>query len=283
MAELTGPVIVTNYGEQQLLAGTFDVTKIKLGSGIWSPTMASTALNTEEASIPASGAVEAEASGFRLRLAAVDDNDPNVYTLQEFALTDDTDVALAIYSQAAAIATKTSGVDLLFSINWLIDNTAGPITVTGATTYTLPLASQSSAGLIEIATDAEAIAGTDTTRAITASQGFDIAAASSHSVTAMGRVITGVPGTRSVEYVEGGLGVSFLSTNLGLTFGPPFLADASNYVAVATCEEFECVPLITVTGPATGQVELRLRSGGAVVDPTVFEFTINLMIFGAIA
>lgn len=175
MAELTGQVIITTYGEQQLLSGTFTVTKIKLGSGIWTPTSTSQTLLTQEADLAASGAVIAEgAGGYRLHSAATDSS-ANAYDLHEFALTDNTDVALAIYSQAAIIAAKASGSQLLFSDDFVIDNAPpGSITITGPTTYDLPIASTIADGIIEIATDAEVLTATDTTRAITSKHGKDI-------------------------------------------------------------------------------------------------------------
>ena len=168
MAELSGNVIVTNYGEQQLLAGTFEVTKIKLGSGIWTPTQTSTVLQTQVASVPASGSVDSEgAGGYRLTVSGVDDS-ASSYDLHEFALTDDTDVALAIYSQPTVIVSKGAGADLLFGIDFVIENApAASITINGDTTYQLPIADTAGKGIIEIATQAEANALADTTRAVT--------------------------------------------------------------------------------------------------------------------
>lgn len=283
MAELTGPVIVTNYGEQQLLAGTFDVTKLKLGSGIWTPTQASTALLTQEADVPISGTVEPDASGFRLRMAAVDDDDGNTYNLHEFALTDDTDVALAIYSQPTAIAAKALGVDLLFSANWLIDNTAGPITVTGDTTYTLPLASEASAGIIEIANTSETLAGVDTTRAVTpAGVNAAIAAYPFLAPVAAGRIRTGA--TPTLEYTMGATPntPSIFGDDLLLGFPSAIAQNATEMIVVASVFRSGQTDALSVLPEpqAADSILFRVNSLAATLDLGFFVCRIHYAIYG---
>lgn len=175
MPELTGQPIVTNYGKAQILASTMDITKIKLGSGIWTPDETSTALDTEEQSVAATGAViPIPAGGSRLHVNGQDASGDS-YDVHEFALTDDTDQALVIYSQAAIIDTKGAASTLVFAADLVIEQAGvGTISISGVTDFDLPQSSTVLKGIIETATDAEAAAGTDTTRAVTSKHLEDV-------------------------------------------------------------------------------------------------------------
>lgn len=168
MAVLVGNPLLTNIGDAALLGATFDVVEVALGSDSWSPTKSSTGLQNEATRVPATGTVTVMPSGdARLRITAVDDSALS-YDLREFALLDSNGDALIIHSQAPIIGSKGSGSAFTFSHDLLVDDPgAVNITIAGDNLWELPQASEVLAGVIELATDAEAAAGIDDTRAVT--------------------------------------------------------------------------------------------------------------------
>jgi hypothetical protein len=112
------------------------------------------------------GSVRPAGAGHALHLV-ITDGTTDVYAVKALAIRLMDDTVLMAYSQAGDIATKAAGSTLHFAIDLSIDaDTAATITF-GTTDYALPMAGESSPGIIELATNAEVQAGTDTVRAVT--------------------------------------------------------------------------------------------------------------------
>lgn len=162
--------ILTTAGKNAIVAanntGTNPVVidRVAIGSASWTPTAAATALQTEIKKISAvGGGVVADDT---IHVTA-QDSSADVYTVKEVGLYTAGNVLLAVYSQSAAIITKGAGTVALIAADLVITGIpAGSVTV-GDTTFDYPQASETTKGVAEIATTAEAQAGTDNERIIT--------------------------------------------------------------------------------------------------------------------
>jgi hypothetical protein len=163
MAQLTGPILLTTAGQSALLSGTFAPTELALGSSSWTPTVTDDALQNERARVPMGASVEQVGEDAILHITAIDDGDA-AYAMRELALYDADGECLAIYAQATDIATKSTGSQLLISLDATVLNGSVDSITVGDTTYLLPAASETSSGLVERATTAEVIAGSDAVR-----------------------------------------------------------------------------------------------------------------------
>jgi hypothetical protein len=162
--------ILTNAGKAAIVAanntGTNPVTvnRIGVGSASWTPTATATALQTEIKKITAvGGAVVADDT---IHVTA-SDSSSDVYTVREIGLFLTDGTLLAVYSQAGAIITKGADTVALIAADLVITGVpAGSVTV-GDTTFDYPQATEAIKGVAEIATTAEAQAGTDDERFLT--------------------------------------------------------------------------------------------------------------------
>lgn len=162
--------ILTNAGKAAIVAanntGTNPVTinRVGVGSASWTPTAAATALQTEIKKITAIGG---EAVADDTIHVTASDTSSDVYTVREIGLFLTDGTLLAVYSQASAIITKGAETVALIAADLVITGLpAGSVTV-GNVTFDYPQASETVKGVAEIATVAEAQAGTDDTRMLT--------------------------------------------------------------------------------------------------------------------
>lgn len=95
------------------------------------------------------------------------DESVDVYALHAFALFLDDGTLFAIYSAAVALMTKTAGIALLGAFDIVFSDIAATSLTFGDTNFSLGPATETNQGVIELATEAEAIAGTDDVRAVT--------------------------------------------------------------------------------------------------------------------
>lgn len=161
-------VNATNTGTAPIV-----IDRVAVGSASWTPTAAATALQTEIKKITAigGGAVAPDT----IHVTATDSTGDS-YVVKEIGLYTSTNVLLAIYSQSAAIITKGTATVALIATDLVITGVpAGSVTV-GDTTFDYPQATESTKGVAEIATTAEAQAGTDDERIITPKKLQDVTA-----------------------------------------------------------------------------------------------------------
>lgn len=173
--------ILTTAGKNAIInannTGTAPVVidRVAIGSASWTPTAAATALNTEIKKISAIGGGAVAPDTIHV---TAQDSTTDVYTVKEIGLYTDGNVLLAVYSQTDPIITKGAGTVALIAADLVITGVpAGSVTV-GDTTFDYPQATETVKGVLEIATTAEAQAGTDDERAITPKKLQDVTATS---------------------------------------------------------------------------------------------------------
>lgn len=98
---------------------------------------------------------------------SIRDDGDDAYTLRSFALYLDDGTLFALYGQADPILIKTAESTALIAVDCVFADISSATITFGATNFTDPDATTARKGLIEIATNAEAQAGTDTARAVT--------------------------------------------------------------------------------------------------------------------
>ena len=163
-------IVITDAGRAEIVNaqnnGTAPVliTQIGFGSGQYTPTVTQTALQTEIKRLNTiSGTVVADDT---IHVTGQDES-ADAYEVYEFGLFTESGTLFAVYSQNTAIIDKTTqsfavlAVDLVFTT---IDATSLTF---GNLEFINPPASTTQKGVIEIATTAEALAGTSTTLAST--------------------------------------------------------------------------------------------------------------------
>jgi hypothetical protein len=158
---------ITNSGlallSQVSTIGPVTLTKVAIGSAGYTASGSETALTTqikqitpEGSSVPAPGVIHITAS----------DSSTDAYSVKEIGLFAGSTL-FAIYSQTAAILTKSSGNVALFSIDLALTNVpAGSVTI-GAASFQYPPATEAVKGVAEIATTAEVAAGTNDSHIVT--------------------------------------------------------------------------------------------------------------------
>jgi hypothetical protein len=183
---------ITNSGlallSQVSTIGPVTLSKVAIGSAGYTASGSETALTTqikqitpEGSSVPAPGIIHITAS----------DSSTDAYSVKEIGLFAGSTL-FAIYSQTAAILTKSSGNVALFSIDLALTNVpAGSVTI-GAASFQYPPATEAVKGVAEIATTAEVTAGTNDTHIVTpAKLAARIAAIPSSFVRLIGDTMTG--------------------------------------------------------------------------------------------
>ncbi|MFZ0615420.1 MAG: tail fiber protein [Chthoniobacterales bacterium] len=158
---------ITNAGlgllSQVGAIGPVTLTKVAIGSAGYTPSGTEATLTTqikqitpEGSSVPTPGIIHITAS----------DSSTDAYAVKEIGLYAGTTL-FAIYSQTAAILTKSSGNVALFSIDLALTNIpAGSVTI-GSASFQYPPATESVKGVAEIATTAEVAAGTNDSHIVT--------------------------------------------------------------------------------------------------------------------
>lgn len=197
--------ILTTAGKAAIVnannTGTNPVTinRVGVGSASWTPTAAATALNTEIKKISAIGGAAVAADTIHVTAS---DTSSEVYTVKEIGLFLTDGTLLAVYSQSTAIITKGAETVALIAADLVITGLpAGSVTV-GDTTFDYPQATQTVKGVAELATTAEAQAGTDDERIITPKKLQDVTATETRKgvieLATDAEVLTGTDAERAV-------------------------------------------------------------------------------------
>lgn len=161
---------ITNAGLSAIAqAGTLGpvvISQVAIGSGTWAtaPTASATALATEIKRItpqgsgtPAPGVIHITAS----------DTSADAYSVYEVGLYTSTGVLFAIYGGVTKYLEKASASVALVAIDLSLANVpVGSVTI-GDANFQYPPATETVAGVAEVATNAEVAAGTDDTRMVT--------------------------------------------------------------------------------------------------------------------
>lgn len=163
-------LVITDVGLAALVnaqnTGTLPLvlSEVALGTGLWLPTSAATALQAE---IKRIATVGGSAVADNTLHVTITDDSADAYALGEVGLYTDGGVLFAIYSDLDGITAKAADAMLLEA--WDIVFTAlppGSVTV-GATGFNNPPASETVAGVAKIATQAQVDAGVDDTSFLT--------------------------------------------------------------------------------------------------------------------
>ena len=165
-------IIITNAGLAAIVnaeaTGTdaVRITKIGLGSGRYTPDKAQTALQAEFKQL---SVIEGGDTGDNTIHVAIRDDSEDSYTIYEFGLYLEDGTLFAVTSQQTAILQKVSTSQALLSVDIKFDGIdSASITFEGMT-YSFAAATTVNAGIVELATEEEVLAGTDTQRAVTPS------------------------------------------------------------------------------------------------------------------
>ena len=161
--------IITTAGQNAMaLAGSLGpvtIAHVAIGSGVWTPTAAATALHSQiklltvgGSTVPTPGTLHITAS----------DESSDVYTVSEVGLYTSTGILFAVYSQSSPIFSKSSGSVSLIATDVVVTGaTPGSVTVAGDLGFSYPPASESAPGVAQIATTSQVSDGTDNTTIVT--------------------------------------------------------------------------------------------------------------------
>lgn len=163
-------VIITNAGLDEIVAAsqggtdTVLITEIGYGTGQYTASPEQTSLQAEFKRITtiAGGAVD----GNTIHCSARDDSS-DAYTVYEIGLYTDKGTLFAVYSTNTPILQKAAASKSLLAIDIKVTDFSADSVVFGDTNFLNPPATTETLGVVELATDAETITGTDDSRAVT--------------------------------------------------------------------------------------------------------------------
>ncbi|MBO4725234.1 MAG: phage tail protein [Firmicutes bacterium] len=168
-------VIITDAGIAEVInaehTGTAPVvlTQVGLGLGIYTPTPDQTALHDEIKRLSAiSGGVVGDNI---MHIQALDGAAGASYAVYEVGVYTASGTLFAVYSQALPIIHKAADSEIMLAIDFVLAGFEPTSVTVGDTNYSLAPATTSNPGVVELATDEEAVAGTDTERALTPKSG----------------------------------------------------------------------------------------------------------------
>ena len=168
-------VIITDAGIAEVInaehTGTSPVvlTQVGLGRGAYTPTPAQTALHDE---IKRLSAISGGAVGDNImHIQALDGTAGASYAVYEIGVYTASGTLFAVYSQALPIIHKVAASEIMLAIDFVLAGFEPTSVTVGDTNYSLAPATTSTQGVVELATDEEAVAGTDGGRALTPKSG----------------------------------------------------------------------------------------------------------------
>lgn len=167
-------VIITDAGIAEVVnaqhTGTAPVVlaQVGFGRGIYTPTADQTALHDEikRVSTIAGGVVGSNI----MHIQALDSGE-SAYAVYEIGVYTASGTLFAVYSQPMPILHKVANSSIMCVIDFVLAGVEPTAVTVGDTDYTLAPATTTNLGVVELATDGEVVAGTDTERAITPAGG----------------------------------------------------------------------------------------------------------------
>lgn len=165
-------ILITDAGLAEVINaeqnGTAPVvlTEVGLGTGQYTPSADQTALRSEfkRLSTIAGGSIGDNA----IHLTASDESD-DAYTVYEFGIYTASGTLFAVFSQPVAILQKAAAAHALLAMDIVVTNIDPDSVAVGNTNFQLNSATTTKQGIVELATAAEVVAGTDGFRAVTPS------------------------------------------------------------------------------------------------------------------
>jgi hypothetical protein len=168
-------LIITDAGIQEVINAQHDGTapvrlsQVGFGRGIYTPVPSQTALHDEIKRVGTiSGGV---VGGNIMHIQAIDGDASAAYAVYEIGVYTASGTLFAVYSQPLPIIHKVADSEIMVAIDIILTGVEPTAVTVGDTNYTLAPATTSNLGVVELATDGEAIAGTDTERALTPAAG----------------------------------------------------------------------------------------------------------------
>ena len=165
MAKIT----ITDAGLAELLNAELSgfemlLPRVGFGTGQYVATSSMTALQSEfkQLDTVAGGAV-----GDNIVHLTITDSSTDTYTVYEVGVYTETGALFAVYSQNTPIIQKSSSAILTLNIDIRVTGANPEVIKVGDTTFANPPATTTVQGIVELATSAETIAGTDAFRAVT--------------------------------------------------------------------------------------------------------------------
>lgn len=167
-------VIITDAGIAEVInaqhTGTAPVvlTQVGFGRGIYTPTASQTALHDE---IKRVDTIAGGVVGDNIMHIQALDSGGDAYAVYEVGVYTASGTLFAVYSQPLPILHKVANSEIMCVIDFVLSGVEPTAVTVGDTDYTLAPATTTNQGVVELATDQETIAGTDTERAVTPSAG----------------------------------------------------------------------------------------------------------------
>lgn len=163
-------LIITDAGKQALVnaaqTGTAQLTlaEIAVGSGQYTPTADQTELHDEIKRLPI---IQASAVEDHVIHVAFQDDSTDSYNVYEVGVFTQDGVLFAIYSSDELLISKSANSSCFLTVDMIIDDLDVSEISFGDVEFATGAATTESAGIVELATRAEADAGTDAYRVIT--------------------------------------------------------------------------------------------------------------------
>lgn len=163
-------IVITDVGIAEVVnaeqSGTAPVTlsHIAFGTGKYTATKDMTALKSE---FKRFDAISGGAIGDNVIHLEVKDYSADTYTVNEVGVFTESGTLFAVCSQTTPIVQKAPGSKAMLGFDFVFTDINTASVTVGDTNFALNPATTETAGTVELATETEAKAGTDTTRAIT--------------------------------------------------------------------------------------------------------------------
>lgn len=167
-------VIITDAGIAEVVnaqhTGTAPVvlSQVGFGRGIYTPTASQTALHDE---IKRVDTIAGGVVGDNIMHIQALDSGGDAYAVYEIGVYTASGTLFAVYSQPLPILHKVANSEIMCVIDFVLSGVEPTAVTVGDTNYTLAPATTTNQGVVELATNEEASAGTDTGRAVTPAAG----------------------------------------------------------------------------------------------------------------
>lgn len=166
-------MVFTDVGRAAIIAASgvdpVTITEVAVGDSGYTPTAGQTALVNELYRLTTIAGVVA-VDDYTMSFSVTDES-ANAYSLREFGLYSDAGDLIAVYAQTGVILEKSASSFMSLSADVVLETIDAASVTFGDTNFYFPSATTSQIGIVELATDAEAQAGTDGTRALTPASG----------------------------------------------------------------------------------------------------------------
>lgn len=260
-------LIVTNGGIAAIrnaqATGTNAVTvaSVRIGSGKWTPTGTATALKTP---IKTYTAIAGGAVGDNIIHVEAMDESTDAFTAYEIGVFLADGTLLAVASSNTAILTKAASAQAMLAVDIVIADAANTVFNFPSASFSVPPATTTIQGVVELATNAEALAGTDAVRAMTPASTKAVADTKANVNHASSSTTFGM--ATGSNYGHAKLSDSISSTSAasaGIAATPKAVKDAKE-AAVAAAEQADTAKVAKAGDTVTGAI--RSTAGKAVVN-----------------